>query len=141
MATIHSAAVASPAPEPHRRPDREPQDRFHLTLDPRGRHCAVIAAGTLDASSSVAVDSQHDQLVRSGFDDVVLDLTGLRRIDESGAVALAQLWARLRRSGVVCRVRGLHPSFADSPLELLLFIRSSGTQVLTGTLRSLPRPI
>ena len=89
----------------------------------------------------MAVDSQHDQLVSAGFDDVLLDLTGLRRIDESGAVALAQLWARLRSSGVVCRVRGLHPTFADSPLELLLFIRSSGAQVLTGTLRSLPRPI
>ena len=141
MAIIHPPAVAPPVPDPNRRPDGEPPARFRLTLRSRGRHCDLVAAGTLDASSSVAVDSQHDQLVSAGFDDVLLDLTGLRRIDESGAVALAQLWARLRRSGVVCRIRGLHPSFADSPLELLHFIRSSGAQRLTGTLRSLPRPI
>jgi len=141
MAIFHAAAVAPPVPEPIRTPGEGHAARFRLTLRSQGRHCELIAAGTLDASSSVAVDSQHDQLVSAGFDDVLLDLTGLRRIDESGAVALAQLWARLRSSGVVCRVRGLHPTFADSPLELLLFIRSSGAQVLTGTLRSLPRPI
>ena len=101
----------------------------------------MIASGTLDASSSVAVDSQLDQLVRAGYDDVVLDLTGLRHVDESGAVALAQLWARLRMSGVICRVRGLHPAFADSPLELLLRVRSSGAQALRGTLRPLPGPV
>ena len=138
MAIIHTPTVTSPVPNRIRRPAEEPPARFHLTLRSHGRHCTLIATGTLDASSSVAVDSQHDQLVCAGFDDVVLDLTGLRRIDESGAVALAQLWARLRSSGVVCRVLGLHPVFADSPLELLLFIRSSGAQVLTGSLRSLP---
>jgi anti-anti-sigma factor len=138
MAIIDTPAAS---PTPGRRPDREPAARFRLTLTSRGRHCALAASGTLDASSAVAVECQHDQLVDAGFDDVVLDLTGLRRIDESGAVALAQLWARLRNSGVACRVRGLHPAFADSPLELLLFIRSSGAQKLTGTLRPLPRPI
>jgi len=138
MAIIHTPVVAPTASNPDR---GEHSTRLRLTLSPQGRSCELIAAGTLDASSSVAVDSQHDQLVRAGFDDVVLDLTGLRHMDESGAVALAELWARLRRSGVVCRVRGLHPVFADSPLELLLFIRSGGAQVLTGSLRSLPRPI
>jgi anti-anti-sigma regulatory factor len=93
------------------------------------------------ASPTQEVDSQHDQLVSAGFDELVLDVTGLRRIDESGAVALVQLWACLRTSGVACRVRGLHPVFADSPLELLLFIRSSGAQALTGVLRPVPRPI
>lgn len=141
MAIIHTPAVTPPVPNRIRRPVEEPPARFRLTLSSHGRHCALVATGTLDASSSVVVDSQHDQLVCAGFDDVVLDLTGLRRIDESGAVALAELWARLRNSGVVCRVLGLHPVFAESPLELLLFIRSSGAQVLTGTLRSLPRPV
>jgi len=137
MTTTDVPAVASPTQEP----DGRQSARLRLTLTALGRRGVLDASGTLDAESSVAVDSQHDQLVRAGFDEVVLDVTGLRRIDESGAVALAQLWARLRTSGVVCRVRGLHPVFADSPLELLLFIRSSGAQALTGLLRPVPRPI
>jgi anti-anti-sigma regulatory factor len=140
MTTTPTATSALTAPRPHGRHDPEPPPRFRLTLASEGRSCALTACGTLDTASSVAVESQHDQLVEAGFEDVVIDLTGLRRVDESGAVALAQLWARLRQSGVVCRVQGLHPVFADSPLELLLYLRSGRTQLLTGALRSLPRP-
>jgi anti-anti-sigma regulatory factor len=140
MTTTPTVTSDPSAPHPLARHDAEPPPRFRLILASEGRSCALTASGTLDAASSVAVESQHDQLVEAGFDDVVLDLTGLRCLDESGAVALAQLWARLRQSGVVCRVQGLHPVFADSPLELLLYLRSGGTQMPTGALRSLPRP-
>jgi anti-anti-sigma regulatory factor len=104
--------------------------RLELTLTSDGHQCTVTMIGTLDESSTPAVDTQYDQLVGAGFDEVVLDVRGLRRVDESGAVALAQLWARLRNCGVFCRIRGLAPSFADSPIELLLSIRGSGTQML-----------
>ena len=89
-------------------------------------------------SSTPAVDTQYEQLLGAGFDEVVLDVRGLRRVDESGAVALTQLWAKLRNCGVFCRIRGLAPSFAESPVELLLFIRESGAQMLCGLLYPLP---
>jgi anti-anti-sigma regulatory factor len=114
--------------------------RLELTLTPDGHQCTVTMIGTLDEASTPAVDTQYDQLVGAGFDEVVLDVRGLRRVDESGAVALTQLWARLRNCGVFCRIRGLAPSFADSPIELLLFIRESGTQMLSGLLYALPGP-
>ena len=82
----------------------------------------------------VAFEALHRTRTRA----VVLDVTRVRRVDESGAVALAQLWARLRNDGVFCRVRGLHPVLADSPIELLLFIRSTGARVLSGLLLPVP---
>lgn len=94
-------------------------------------------AGRLDLDSAGAVDTQYDQLIRTGFDEVVLDVTGVTAFDPSGAVALATLWARLRAFGVLCRVRGLHPSFADSPLELLLTLRDTGAR-MAGGLSPLP---
>ena len=124
----------------HHRHGQTPGTRLVMNLTSRDHHCVLNMSGTLDATSSVAGDDQHDQLLRAGFDDVVLDCAALRSIDESGGVALAQLWARLRSSGVICRVRGLHPMHADSPLELLLFLRSSGAQALTGLPRRAPRP-
>ena len=128
-------AQSAPPPVPPVRIDREGPPLLRLTLTAHGDRCVLSMAGTLDATSAVAVETEHEQLVRAGFDEVVLDVTGLERIDESGAVALAQLWARLRHDGMFCRVRGLHPLFADSPLELLLHIRSSGPFVV-GRLRS-----
>jgi len=117
-----------------RRRDPAPVTRLQMHLTSRDHHCVLTMSGPLNARSSAAVDARHDELVRAGFDDVVLDCTDLQGIDESGAVALAQLWARLRSSGVMCRVRGLHPVLGDSPLELLLVVRSSGAQALTGIL-------
>ena len=115
-------------------------DPAHLsvTLNTNGCHSTVTFDGILDESSAAAVDTQFDQLTSAGFDEVVLDVTRVRRVDESGAVALAQLWARLRNDGVFCRVRGLHPVLADSPIELLLFIRSTGARVLSGLLLPVP---
>lgn len=100
--------------------------RLSVTLSPEGDRCIVEMAGTLDASSTAAVDTQYDQLLGAGFDEVVLDVSGVQRVDESGAAALAQLWSHLRSCGVFCRVRGLAPFFADSPIELLLFIQRRG---------------
>jgi ABC-type transporter Mla MlaB component len=86
--------------------------------------CVLSVAGTLDRDSAVALDAEFEQLERSGCDDVVIDVSGLVQIDESGGVALAELWARMRTCGISCRIRGLHPVFGESPLELLLFLRN-----------------
>jgi len=83
-------------------------------------------AGALDHESACVLDSQFKQLVRGGCDAVVVDVGRLRHIDESGGVALAELWAHLRQVGICCRIHGLHPVFGESPLELLLFIRDGG---------------
>lgn len=129
MSGIHIQSVPSPVRALPARVDLEAPPLLRLTLTTADDRCVLSMAGTLDATSAVAVETEHEQLVRAGFDEVILDVTDLAHVDESGAVALAQLWARLRNNGVFCRVRGLHPVFADSPLELLLFIRSSGPYV------------
>jgi anti-anti-sigma regulatory factor len=92
------------------------------------RRSVVLLEGDLDVDTSVAFESAVEQLIRSGFDEVVLDVNKLRHLDESGAVALAALWAELRNDGVICRVRGLPPVFADSPVELLIYIRNVGPE-------------
>ena len=86
----------------------------------------MAIAGALDAASTAAIDTQYDQLVGAGFGEVVLELSGLERLDESGAVAIAQLWSHLRKHGVGCSISGLAPKFLGSPIELLLFVRSCG---------------
>jgi anti-anti-sigma factor len=96
----------------------------------------LTIAGSLDAASAVAVDTQYDQLIGTGCAEIVLDVTGVTSVDASGAVALAQLWAHLRAFGVFCRVRGLHPAFADNPLELLLSLGDSSAR----TFESLASP-
>jgi len=98
--------------------------RLHVGLECRGLTCRLSLAGALDRESAVALDAQLAQLDHSGFDVVVIDLSGLSSIDESGGVALAELWAELRTAGIDCLVRGLHPCFGTSPLDLLLALRS-----------------
>ena len=117
--------------------DQEAPPLLRLTLTVDRNRCGLAMAGTLDGTTAVAVETEHEQLVRAGFDEVILDVADLTRIDESGAVALAQLWAQLRNNGVFCRVRGLHPVFDDSPLELLLFVRGSGPYVVGRVLGSI----
>ena len=83
--------------------------RLELTLTPSGDRCTVTVIGTLDEWSIPAVDTQYDQLLGAGYHEVVLDVTGVHQVDESGVIALTHLWARLRKSGVFCRIRGLAP--------------------------------
>ncbi len=116
--------------------------RLRVTLTWTGGRCVVSLAGDLDADSSVALATEYDQLVRSGFDEVVLDVAMLRSIDGMGGLALAELWNRLRNDGVICRVRGLHPVFSESPVELIGYLRDAGKQKLdqVSTPRSTSRP-
>jgi anti-anti-sigma factor len=129
MSGIRTRSCPPPIRDLPTRVDPEAPPLLRLTLTSTADRCVLSMAGTLDVTSVVAVETEHEQLLRAGFDEVILDVTDLALIDESGAVALAQLWARLRNNGVFCRVRGLHPMFADSPLELLLLVRTSGPYV------------
>lgn len=109
------------------RPRTDPDGpRLSLSLHWTDDRCVITLVGVLDRSSAVVLVTQFDQFIRAGIDEVVLDLAGLQAVDESGAVALAELWARLRNHGVFCRARGLQRPFEDSPLELLLFVRAAG---------------
>jgi len=99
--------------------------RLSVSLTWMDRRSVVLLEGDLDVHTSVAFEPAFDQLMRSGFDEVVLDVNNLRHLDVSGAVALAELWAQLRNDGVICRVRGLPPAFADSPVELLIYVRNA----------------
>ncbi len=98
--------------------------RLSVSLRWSNSRCVALLEGDLDVDTSVAFESTFDQLIGSGCDEVVLDLNELRHLDESGAVALAELWAELRNDGIICRVRGLPPGFADSPVELLICVRN-----------------
>jgi len=117
--------------------DHEPA-LLSLTLTWSGARCVLTVAGALDAHSSIALETELDQLVRAGFEEVILGVEGVDTMDESGAVALAELWAQLRNNGVFCRVRGLHPAFGDSPLELLLFVRNAGPDGLARAVAEVP---
>lgn len=119
--------TASGAPHVANVPRRRETARLRASLAWGTARCELSLAGELDQWSVAALEAGHDQLLGAGLVDVVIDVTAVRRIDESGAVALAELWARLRSDGVCCSVRGLHPAFGDSPLELLLSVRGTGT--------------
>ena len=140
-----SAAVRQPGHRVHRAgPGRRVGDavlptHLHVTLRCGDLTCRLSLAGTLDRDSAVALGTQFEQLDRSGFDVVVFDLSELTSIDEWGEVALAELWARLRASGIACQVRGLDPRFGTSPLDLLLALRSDGPDGrVTGATEELP---
>ena len=61
--------------------------------------------GTLDEWSTPAIETQYEQLLCAGYNEVVFDVSGALEVDESGAIALTQLWAKLRNCGVSCRIR------------------------------------
>jgi len=115
--------------------------RLEVTVTPSGDRCTVTMIGTLDEWSIPAVDTQYDQLLGAGYNVVVLDISGVHQVDESGAIALSHLWARLRKCGVLCRIRGLAPRLADDPMELLLLMRRSGSDAVTRLLCAVPGPI
>lgn len=106
--------------------------RLCLTVNWSSGGCVLTAVGALDRDSAGVLGTQFEQLVRSGCDAVVVDVSGLRYIDESGGVALAEFWSRVRGRGISCRVHGLHPVFGESPLEFLLALRDVGPTAVTG---------
>ena len=140
---LHRVMPDRVTPAPIRSPRRAAatwdRARLRMTLTWSTTTCDVALAGRLDGESAVALTTAHDQLERAGADAVAIDLTALRYVDRSGAVALAELWARLRSIGVACRVQGLHPVFGESPLDLLLFLRESGPRAVAPPLAPVPR--
>jgi anti-anti-sigma regulatory factor len=86
-----------------------------------------VLTGDLDQDTAPVLGVEIEHLREAEPVEVVVDVTALERIDESGAVALAELWIRLRKDGIGCRVRGLHPVFIENPLDLLLFVRNGGS--------------
>jgi len=124
----HRELLATPSQDRVSREGPGGPARLELTLVPTEDRCTVTLSGTLDGWSAAAVDTQYDQLLGAGFTEVILDMTGVDEIDESGAVALTGLWARLSVSGVFCRIRGVAATCSENPVEFLLSLRASGTQ-------------
>jgi anti-anti-sigma regulatory factor len=124
-------ALTTPVPTTRRRVTRAGLSpigpapiRLSVSLTWWDRRSVVLMEGDLDVETTIALESAFDQLIGSGFDEVVLDVSQLRHVDEAGAVVLAELWAQLRNEGIICRVRGLPPEFSGSPFELLMFVRN-----------------
>ncbi len=82
------------------------QQRLALTVVFQGSECTLILAGSLDADSAIALESQFDQLATSRLERVVLDLNGLHSVDQAGTESLARLDELLRRQGVDVSLRG-----------------------------------
>lgn len=111
--------------------------RLSVSLSWIEDRCVVTLVGSLNRSSAVAVASQFDQLIRAGFEEVVLELSGIREFEYSGAVALVELWSRLRIHGVRCRVHGLTSVSCGSPFRFHglvrdLVHRALGLRTVTG---------
>jgi len=75
-------------------------DRFALTFSFEGSACTVALRGSLDADSVIALESQFDQMLSGQFERIILDVGGLRDLDEAGSRTLGRLGALVARGGV-----------------------------------------
>ncbi len=71
--------------------------------------CTLTFCGSLDSGSSIALQSQFDQVGCGSFTEVVLDIEGLTRIDAAGNAALNSLKRLIRARGGRVRVQGSLP--------------------------------
>jgi ABC-type transporter Mla MlaB component len=70
-----------------------------LTLSYQDPECTLSLAGSLDADSIIALESQFDQLSSGRFERVVLDVSRLPRLDQAGTRCLARLGDLLLSQG------------------------------------------
>jgi anti-sigma B factor antagonist len=67
---------------------------FYQTQE--GSTTTLWVHGELDAVSTAELRPMVDELVESGHQDIVVDLSGLRAIDSSGVGVLVSLYKRVR---------------------------------------------
>lgn len=77
-----------------------------LTLMYQGPDCTLTLAGSLDADSVIALESQFDQFESSRFERVVFDVSRLYRLDRAGARSLARLGELLSAQGAEISLAG-----------------------------------
>jgi anti-anti-sigma regulatory factor len=86
-----------------------PQDgSFRLTVvcEAAWPICTLSLLGSLDSDSSVALDTQYDQIGCGSFAEVVLDIEGLTNLDSNGAASLYRLERYVWALGGTARFRG-----------------------------------
>ncbi len=76
------------------------REHLALTLSFEGPACTVALRGSLDIDSSIALESQFDQLTYLQLDKVIVDIDGLRHLDEAGARTLQRLGALVAGAGL-----------------------------------------
>jgi anti-anti-sigma factor len=72
---------------------------FSVAVVPDRREVAVVPTGELDLVSVDAVDREVRELVRAGFDQIVLDLRRITFLDSSGLRLLLSLRNDAAREG------------------------------------------
>jgi anti-anti-sigma regulatory factor len=86
------------------------RERLVVTMTPLGRDCLLTLSGSLDGDSAIALESQFDQLAGGEFDQVLLDVNGLRRLDDAGASVLGRLGQLLSDRGTTVQLGGCRPT-------------------------------
>jgi anti-sigma B factor antagonist len=90
---------------------------FQQTQD--GATTTLWVRGELDALSSPELRPVVDELVRSGRNDIIVDLSGLGRIDSSGVGVLVSLYKRIRAQQGEVRFMGV----TSQPLVVFRLLR------------------
>ncbi len=81
--------------------------------------CVLRVFGELDATSVTEIRNTLDRLADGGYQQVVVDLSELWRIDSSGVAAIVSLYKRVLGRGGTMRVRGLR----DQPLAIFRLLK------------------
>lgn len=98
MTATNAAAPARIAPPP---------TRFEIRVQPAREAVRVRPIGELDLVGSRTLSTAVDELVTTGFDDIVIDLRGLEFIDCAGVrVLLAQHAVALREGRRLSLIHG-----------------------------------
>jgi anti-anti-sigma factor len=78
--------------------------RFECLVEPDRDHVLVRPQGELDMATVPEVDSNVEELVNSGFTNVVLDLAGLTFMDSTGLRLLVKWTQTARGDGMSFRL-------------------------------------
>ena len=78
---------------------RAEHDVFALTVVPNRSEIVVVPEGELELTSADALDAEVRELRRSGFDRVVIDLSGVEFLDSTGLRVLLSLRNDAKRDG------------------------------------------
>jgi anti-anti-sigma factor len=90
---------------------------FSTTCFPGG--CTLSIGGELDALTAPELRREIDRLVQARYQQVVVDLSGLRLIDSSGVAALVSLYKRVRTRRGKVTVRAAR----EQPLAVLKLLK------------------
>jgi anti-sigma B factor antagonist len=84
-----------------------------------GHQTEIKIDGTLDAVTAPELRWVFDQLVEQQRFDVVLEVSGMHLIDDSGVSVIVKLMSSVRAYGGQVRILGLH----DQPRAIMRLLR------------------